>query len=844
MARWRRIARSAERAWDDRRVADAIRLYDQAAAEAERAGETVMLGVISHNLGLALDQAGDGVRAREVLLRARDLLSSAPAGGEYLGAVLKTLGGVEVELGNTEAGVACHQQAISHARTRHDADGATSAQVDLGIALKDAGRLSKARDQLTEALERARERGLEAVTAHALTALGLTEEKLGRPGAAQDRYLEALALYRKLADQGNGATALYNLANLHDARGEWDEAARWLDEALELYQRSSDSRGAADCRAALASIEIARGNPARARELHETAVALFRAGGYRRRVVDSLVDVAAIARDDGRFGEAREFLAEADQLAAELADPLEVHDVELHWGDLCFKSGDEAGARAHYARAADVMQQSRELLTREDEALTYFGADRLEDIDRLVTLTAADDPRGCVEWIERAKGQELLRRLDGAAVPHAPSWPDMRHLLERVAAGDPGRGLVFVHYYLRDTVTAVVGVTPGREPEPVPVQVELAELRAAAADPADPSWRRTEELLAPLVAPLSAWAAPGDRVLLCPHDTLHSLPLHAVGIGGQPLGERNVVSYIPSAGVLRHCLVRRHTATGDALILADAAEDSPLPLARAGALALRDLLTEHHLSVRCYTGHAATLEALAGSLAEARAPAVAHFAVHGFTDRSAGLDSGLKLADGPLTARHLLGLRLDGGLVSMGACDTGISERLAGDELLGLVRSALYAGSVAVIASLWPVDQLSSSMLMLDFYQRVLDGASKPAALHDAQLRLRQATVTEVLDHLARARRSQPGGPRAEAAIGLAEASLRFMAGDLDAARTGISGVLSHDAGLTEAEISRAAQLRERVRLAARRQREPDYSRRPFSGAEHWAPFILIGDPG
>ena len=30
---------------------------------------------------------------------------------------------------------------------------------------------------------------------------------------------------------------------------------------------------------------------------------------------------------------------------AAVADPLEIHDVQLHWGDLCFKSGDRLEAR-------------------------------------------------------------------------------------------------------------------------------------------------------------------------------------------------------------------------------------------------------------------------------------------------------------------------------------------------------------------------------------------------------------------------------------------------------------------------------------------------------------------
>ena len=106
----------------------------------------------------------------------------------------------------------------------------------------------------------------------------------------------------------------------------------------------------------------------------------------------------------------------------------------------------------------------------------------------------------------------------------------------------------------------------------------------------------------------------------------------------------------------------------------------------------------------------ATLAALAGGLPATGTAAFVHFAVHGSADPAAGLGSGIQLADGPLTARQVLGLRLDSRLVFLGACDTGISERRAGDGLLGLIRSAIYAGSPSVMASLWPVDQLSSTI--------------------------------------------------------------------------------------------------------------------------------------
>jgi CHAT domain-containing protein/tetratricopeptide (TPR) repeat protein len=844
MERWRRIALSAERASEKHQVNTAIQLYRKAAEAAGLAGETVMLGVVLHNLGLVLSQAGDGPGAREALLRARDLLTGTGEGEQYLGTVLTTLGGLEVELGDLEAAIACHQAALDLAGVRGEAKAEAKARVDLGIALKDAGRLSEARDQLTAALSQAKERHLDLYTAHALTALGLIAERLHRPDEAREHYGGALALYTELSDDANAANVLYCLSSLYSADGAWDEAQRLLGEALDRYQRVGDDLGVADCQAALAGIELGRENVTRARELHEMAARLFRSGGYKRRLVDSLVDLAAIARDDGRFGDSEALLAEAGRLADEVAEPLLISDVELHRGDLCFTAGDDAAAREHYARSAEVLQGSRELLTREEEALSFFGADRLDNIDRLVALSSGD-PRGCVAWIERAKGQELLRQLAGGAIPHAPSWADTQGLLERVASDAPARGLLFVHYYVRETVTVIAGLRPGRDPDLVPAEISQAELRSAAADPGQDSWPETERLLAPLVAPVGDWSAAGDRVIFCPHDVLHRFPLHAINVGGQPLAERNVVSYVPGAGVLRHCVAMRRPACpagGDALILADADEGKPVPLARDQAQALSAMLADRDWHVRCQVGPSATLRALEDRIGGPAALGLVHFAVHGFAALSDGLDSGLKLADGTLTARRMRALPLDGTLVCLGACDTGLSERVAGDELLGLVRSALQAGAGTVLATLRPVDELPSSMLLLDFHQRLLDGAARADALRAAQLRLRDATVRDVLAHLARGRRRMAGDRRAQVAAGLAEAQLRLRAGDTEAAMRGVTAVLSLD-GLSDAEASRAAELRARVLFASGRSRNPDYARQPFRAAEHWAPFVLIGDP-
>ena len=78
-------------------------------------------------------------------------------------------------------------------------------------------------------------------------------------------------------------------------------------------------------------------------------------------------------------------------------------------------------------------------------------------------------------------------------------------------------------------------------------------------------------------------------------------------------------------------------------------------------------------------------------------------------------------------------MKLDAELVTIAACETAISQRSLGDELIGLTRSFLYAGASSVVASLWPVDSLSTQELMKEFYKNLKDGVGKAKALQKAQ---------------------------------------------------------------------------------------------------------------
>ncbi|MCF8063436.1 MAG: CHAT domain-containing protein, partial [Deltaproteobacteria bacterium] len=95
--------------------------------------------------------------------------------------------------------------------------------------------------------------------------------------------------------------------------------------------------------------------------------------------------------------------------------------------------------------------------------------------------------------------------------------------------------------------------------------------------------------------------------------------------------------------------------------------------------------------------------------------------------------------DGFLQVHEIFDLDLEGvDLVTLSACDTALSRIYSGDDLVGLSRAFVYAGTPRLLATLWPVEDRSTYLLMTAFYRSwTTEGASPPEALRRAQAHLR-----------------------------------------------------------------------------------------------------------
>jgi CHAT domain-containing protein len=219
------------------------------------------------------------------------------------------------------------------------------------------------------------------------------------------------------------------------------------------------------------------------------------------------------------------------------------------------------------------------------------------------------------------------------------------------------------------------------------------------------------------------------QLVIVPHRTLHYLPFQALHDGDSYLIERREVSFAPSAVVLQQCLDRPRHEFRTALLMGVA--DEQIPRVDEELQSLDQVFA----NVKRYSNDAATTEVLRRDSGDVD---VLHLACHAQFRSDNPLFSGLKLSDGWFTARDAYGLRLNSGLVTLSACETGINTVAPGDELLGLTRGFLSAGSPSVMMSLWTIDDEATAELMLKFYEELRQTKSPAAALRTAQTKLLQ----------------------------------------------------------------------------------------------------------
>jgi CHAT domain-containing protein len=99
--------------------------------------------------------------------------------------------------------------------------------------------------------------------------------------------------------------------------------------------------------------------------------------------------------------------------------------------------------------------------------------------------------------------------------------------------------------------------------------------------------------------------------------------------------------------------------------------------------------------------------------------------------------TGEKEGDGLLRMDQVLNLKLNADWVVLSACNTAAGSGKDTEAVSGLGRAFFYAGARAMLVSNWPVDTVSSRLLMVDVFKRQQEKRiGKPEALRQSEIEL------------------------------------------------------------------------------------------------------------
>ena len=555
--------------------------------------------------------------------------------------------------------------------------------------------------------------------AQALNTMGNAAMRQQRPQAAREAFQAALKGRRVLQDRVGEGITLGSLAGLAWREGQIAEALQLAEQAVMVLERTAAPMAYAR---ALGSWGVAlqgAGKRQEARAPLERSVDLL----WRYRAVRQSSLLGSNENDRVRpiyDALIRSYLADGQDIkalaVAEQVRAAGVRSSLIGQPNTRVPSSGDAESQA-VAKARDKAFKTQRARQESPSAETEQAA--------AAALRELDD---------------AMARLELAAPPSergTSSFPSLVSSLQQALG--PSRALAMYHreedgwlvfVVTNETVRAIDLKTS----EPIPDLV--SSFREFSWDEGGVP-QELQSLYTLLIAPAIPVVGRRDLIVV-PAANLSQLSFAALHDGNAYLAETRLVSYALGAGHALQMLTEgarpRGSGPGEGVFLAAARVASMNPLVHAETEVKEAAGKLPRATVAVQAG-------LKDYFALAPSAKLIHIAAHALTDNADPLLSRVLLEpqgrdDGLLSLSDVRRTRLHGKpLVVLSACESGLGKSYSDESVQALSTAFLQAGADAVIASLWLVDDKSSSLMMADFYKALAEGTPPSMALRGAMQR-------------------------------------------------------------------------------------------------------------
>jgi tetratricopeptide (TPR) repeat protein len=626
-------------------------------------------------------------------------------------------------------------------------------------------------------------------TAASLDQRAIEQMSRGDYGAAAVSLEKAIAVHQKSKDRAAEAAAWSRLGQVYIALGTLDRAIAAKKKAMALSGRSQDPLALAHLDAIEKTMAMQEFGPTTA-SIHSFGEQLeLQAGGrllfdlFWPFMLKLLFVMADPSWETGAFSDPTSLALITDMMsimtgrelfaAGQVAAAREIWKAALPAaGNSDMRSGLMAGigatylqekniaeAAAWFKRAADATEAPLQGIKAPELMTSYIGSERRWYYDITIeTLLKNGQAEEAFDYSERSRARAFLQMIGNRRIAPGRSQAEYESLtaVQPLSVEDVRQSLpantTLVAYFI-STYGVRAWIIDGKSTHSVPLRFDRATLdrtiawatshRTAGArgmgtdDDGPPLDPRADEAFELLIAPIRKHIHT-SRLIIVPHGELHYVPFAALRDAKRKryLLEDYTLAFSPSASALRFLQAKESPVSGRALVLGNPkTQHASLPGSAREARAVA-----REFGTTAIVGPKASEDLLYGLGGKVD---LLHIAAHGFYDAAKPLGSHVALApgskrDGKLEVHEILSaVDLAGvNLVVLSACQTAAGKRGGGDDVVGLTRAILYAGSPGVISTLWDINDEASALLMEEFYRRLRGGEPAAEALRGAQLML------------------------------------------------------------------------------------------------------------
>jgi CHAT domain-containing protein len=762
---------------------EALKDYDQSIALFRQAGERNGEALVLNDMGPAYAELGQKQKSLEVLNQAIQMWrETGNRQGEAL--TLNDIGRLYRDLGLHQTAMDYYNQALPIWRETGNRSGEAMALSDIGRAYADLGQPQKALDYGSQALPIFRETGNRRGEAMVLNTMGRDHSDMNEAKDAMDLDLQALVLWREVKDERNEATALMTIAWAYSEMNEPEQSFACAIAALGLAKATGDPEYEA-------AIENSMMLGFRKQHHREEAIlfGLDAVNSYqqiRKNItgLDKELQSGFVQSKSQVYRMLAELLVEAGRLgeAEQILDLLKEQELK----DLVAGASANGGAGIGPIALSPAQQKAESALpdlekkarTIEELSLSYA------QIQAKPTHTPEDDAQlkslaanilQVSKEIHDTLYNEIFPLLDAQSAPGQAAADSTKSLLQTSLA-KLGPDVMGIRLLLGDDHAYAIVITAASRKK-IELPASSADLRAKALEAAhvlsspstDPR-PQLGQLYTMIVAPLESElknlsSAQGNvpTLLWSLDDALRYVPMGALYDGNRYMVERfhNVLFTPESYGHMNDSPLANGPAP-HALAMGLSKSYGGMP-ALPGVLPELDSVV-HDPSVpdshgpmqgKLLPDEQFTLSALKSELESGQNFSVVHIASHfvliaGSGDEPFLLMGGDKtgdpdgfdwnLSDIENSTVDFHGTRL----LTLSACSTAKNYKSSdGLEMDGLGMVAQQKQAEAVLATLWDVNDLSTSRIMSDFYVRWVQNPAqgKAEALRRAQIAFLKGTA-------------------------------------------------------------------------------------------------------